>query len=47
MPPLGLLNRPKWSRGRLLGMYALRGYLVVAVLLLLVKAIELGVNGKG
>ena len=47
MPPLNLLNRPKWSRGRLLGMYALRGYLVVAVVLLLVKAIELGVNGKG
>ena len=47
MPPLNLLNRPKWSRGRLLGMYALRVYLVVAVVLLLVKAIELGVNGKG
>ncbi len=47
MPPLNLLNRPKWSRGRLLGMYALRAYLVVAVVLLLVKAIELGVNGKG
>jgi NRAMP (natural resistance-associated macrophage protein)-like metal ion transporter len=47
MPPLNLLNRPKWSRGRLLAMYALRGYLVVAVVLLLVKAIELGINGKG
>jgi uncharacterized membrane protein SirB2 len=47
MPPLNLLNRPKWSRGRLLGMYALRGYLVLAVILLLVKAIQLGVNGKG
>jgi hypothetical protein len=30
-----------------LGMWALRGYLVVAVVLLLVKAIELGLNGKG
>jgi len=47
MPPLNLLNRPKWSRGRVLGMWALRGYLVVAVVLLLVKAIELGVNRKG
>ena len=35
MPPLNLLNRPKWSRGRVLGMWALRGYLVIAVVLLL------------
>jgi NRAMP (natural resistance-associated macrophage protein)-like metal ion transporter len=47
MPPLNLLNRPKWSRGRMIGMWALRGYLLVAVVLLLVKAIELGVHGKG
>jgi NRAMP (natural resistance-associated macrophage protein)-like metal ion transporter len=47
MPPLNLLSRPKWSKGRVVGMYLLRGYLVVAVVLLLVKAIELGVNGKG
>jgi NRAMP (natural resistance-associated macrophage protein)-like metal ion transporter len=47
MPPLNLLTRPKWSQGRVLGMWALRGYLVVAVVLLLVKAIELGLNGKG
>jgi NRAMP (natural resistance-associated macrophage protein)-like metal ion transporter len=47
MPPLNLLQRPKWSRGRLLGMYALRIYLVLAVILLLVKAIELGVKGSG
>jgi hypothetical protein len=44
MPPLSLLERPKWSRGRLLGMYALRAYLVVAVVLLFVKAIELGLH---
>ena len=30
MPQLSLLERPKWSRGRLIGMYALRIYLVVA-----------------
>jgi hypothetical protein len=44
MPPLNLLELPKWSRGRLAGMYLLRIYLVVAVLLLLVKAIELGLH---
>jgi hypothetical protein len=44
MPALGLLDLPKWSRGRLTGMYLLRGYLVVAVALLLVKAIQLGVH---
>ena len=45
MPPLNLLHRPQWSRGRLAAMYALRVYLVVAVVLLLVKAIELGLHG--
>jgi NRAMP (natural resistance-associated macrophage protein)-like metal ion transporter len=44
MPPLNLLERPTWSRGRLIGMYALRGYLVLAVVMLAVKAIELGVH---
>jgi Mn2+/Fe2+ NRAMP family transporter len=44
MPQLTLLDRPVWSRGRLVGMYALRGYLVVAVLLLIVKAVELGLG---
>jgi Mn2+/Fe2+ NRAMP family transporter len=44
MPPLNLLERPTWSRGRLLTMYLLRGYLVVAVILLAVKAIELGLH---
>ncbi len=44
MPAFNLLQRPAWSRGRLVGMYMLRGYLVVAVLLLLVKAIELGLH---
>jgi len=42
MPPLELLERPVWSRARTIGMYTLRGYLVVAVLMLIVKAIELG-----
>ena len=42
MPPLALLGRPEWSAGRKAGMLALRGYLVIAVLLLVVKAIQLG-----
>jgi len=42
MPPLTLLGRPEWSRGRLIAMWALRGYLVIAVVLLLVKAVQLG-----
>jgi Mn2+/Fe2+ NRAMP family transporter len=42
MPPLALLGRPEWSRGRLIAMWALRVYLVIAVVLLLVKAVQLG-----
>ncbi len=41
MPPLALLARPPWSQGRLVGMWALRAYLVVAVLLLVVRAIQI------
>jgi hypothetical protein len=41
MPPLAVVERPTWSRGRTVGMLALRGYLVVAMLLLVVKAVEL------
>lgn len=44
MPPINLLNRPKWSKGTLFGMYLLRGYLVVAVIMLLVKALQLGLG---
>ena len=44
MPPLELLERPAWSRTRTIGMYTLRGYLVVAVLMLIVKAIEVGIG---
>ena len=42
MPPLTLLGRPKWSTGRKVAMLTLRGYLVVSVILLIVKAIQLG-----
>jgi hypothetical protein len=42
MPPLTLLSRPAWSPGRKFTMLALRAYLVVSVVLLVVKAIQLG-----
>ena len=42
MPPLALLERPVWSPGRKAAMLVLRGYLVVAVLLLVVKTVQLG-----
>ena len=42
MPPLALLERPVWSPGRKAAMLLLRGYLVAAVLLLIVKTIQLG-----
>ncbi len=42
MPQLALLERPVWSRGRSGAMWALRLYLVVAVVLLIVKAVQIG-----
>jgi len=42
MPPLALLARPQWSTGRKIAMLTLRGYLVVSVVLLIVKAVQLG-----
>ncbi len=41
MPALADLPRPRWSPGRRLGMLTLRGYLVVAVGLVVVKIIEM------
>ncbi|HXC45339.1 MAG TPA: hypothetical protein VNU24_01940, partial [Solirubrobacteraceae bacterium] len=41
MPPLALLERPVWSPGRKAGMLMLRGYLVVAMALLVVKTVQL------
>lgn len=45
MPPLSLLNRPTWSPGRKFAILALRGYLVIAVVLLIVKAVQLAAGG--
>jgi Mn2+/Fe2+ NRAMP family transporter len=41
MPPIALLTRPVPSRSRLVALYSMRGYLVIAVALLLVKAVQL------
>jgi Mn2+/Fe2+ NRAMP family transporter len=44
MPGLALLERPTWSLGRRVAMYTLSGYLVVAVVLLAVKAVQLALH---
>lgn len=44
MPPLALLERPQWSATSKIGMYLLRGYLVVAVVLLVIKVVEIGIG---
>ena len=41
MPPLALLEPVTWSAGTRLGMIALRAYLVVGALLLVVKAVQI------
>ncbi len=42
MPQLALLEPVTWSAGTKLGMLALRGYLVIGAVLLVVKAVQLG-----
>jgi Mn2+/Fe2+ NRAMP family transporter len=42
MPQLALLKPVTWSPGTRLGMSMLRGYLLISVLLLVVKAVQLG-----
>jgi Mn2+/Fe2+ NRAMP family transporter len=42
MPPLALLARPQWSTGRKVAMLTLRGYLLASMILLIVKAVQLG-----
>jgi Mn2+/Fe2+ NRAMP family transporter len=41
MPPLTLLERPVWSLSRKVGMMTLRGYLAIAMVLLIVKSVQL------
>ena len=47
MPPLAMLKPVTWSPGLKFAMVALSGYLVVAAVLLLVKAIQLGTGLSG
>jgi hypothetical protein len=44
MPALVLLERPAWSAPRRVAMVAMAGYLVVAVVLLAVKATQLALH---
>jgi Mn2+/Fe2+ NRAMP family transporter len=46
MPPLAFLNRPVWSGGRRAAMLVLRAYLFIAVLLLIVKAVQLATGSS-
>ncbi len=41
MPPAALLSRPQFSAGRRAGMYALGAYMLVALVMLIVKSVEL------
>jgi len=47
MPPLALLKPVQWSAGTKLAMGMLRGYLVISVVLLIVKAVQLGTGVGG
>jgi hypothetical protein len=42
MPPLALLKPVQWSPVTKMAVLTLRGYLVISVLLLIVKAVEIG-----
>lgn len=45
MPPLALLTRPQLSTGRRLGLTVLRGYLLVAMALVIVRVVQLALAG--
>jgi Mn2+/Fe2+ NRAMP family transporter len=45
MPPLALLTRPQLSTGRRLGLMVLRGYLVIAVSMVIVRVVQLALAG--
>jgi NRAMP (natural resistance-associated macrophage protein)-like metal ion transporter len=44
MPPLSTLPKPVWSKTSKFGMIVLRGYLLVAVILMIVKAVQLALG---
>jgi NRAMP (natural resistance-associated macrophage protein)-like metal ion transporter len=41
MPPIALLGRPEWSTGRKLTIISMYGYLAFAVILMIIKAVQL------
>jgi hypothetical protein len=45
MPPLQKLMKPQPSLARTVGLVSLRGYLLVAVILAVVKVVQLAVGG--
>ncbi len=45
MPPLSTLPKPAWSPMQKMGMITLRGYLLVAVIMLVVKVVQLSIGG--
>ena len=45
MPPLAELTKPVWSTSRKVGMLTLRAYLLIAVLLMVVKVIQIAAGG--
>jgi len=44
MPALALLERPAWSLGRRIAIGALACYLVISIVMLAVKAVQLGMQ---
>jgi hypothetical protein len=44
MPPLSQLPKPVWSKTRKFGMILLRGYLLIAVILMIVKAVQIALG---
>ncbi|CAM5459526.1 Nramp family divalent metal transporter [Leifsonia shinshuensis] len=44
MPPLALLSPPKLSTGRRLGLSVLRGYLLIAMILVIVRVVQLALG---
>jgi hypothetical protein len=44
MPALALLERPAWSVQRRVTVYGLGGYLVLAIVMLAVKAVQLAIQ---
>ena len=44
MPPLAELTRPTWSLTRKIGMFTLRAYLFIAVIMLVVKTVQLAIG---